>query len=129
LQTILNSINDFIFSNDKNSIFLGCNDSYASRYIGLPKERIIGHPDADFISDKELVKKYIESDRQTMESGSPVPVKSWITQANGQKALIEVLRASFYDAAVGVAGVIGVARNITVHYQALEAITKEKEYV
>lgn len=127
LQTILDTISDFIFYKDKNSIFLGCNDAYASRYIGLPKERIIGHPDMDFIPDKEQVRKYVESDRQAMKSGSSVLLKPWITQANGQKALIEVLKTPFYDAAGGLAGVIGVARDITEHYLALEEITREKE--
>ncbi len=127
LQTILDSITDFIFYKDKNSIFLGCNDAYASRYVGLPKERIIGHSDRDFIPDQELVKKYYESDRQAMESGTPLRFKPWITQANGQKILVEVLKTPFYDATGQVAGVIGVARDITEHHLALEAITREKE--
>ncbi len=127
LQTILDSISDFIFYKDKNGIFLGCNDAYASRYIGLPKERIIGHPDIDFIPDQELVEKYIESDCQAMGSGRPVLLKPWITGADGQKALVEVVKTPFYDASGHVAGVIGVARDITEHYLALEAITHEKE--
>ncbi|NTV48939.1 MAG: PAS domain S-box protein [Geobacteraceae bacterium] len=127
LQTILDSISDFIFYKDKNGIFLGCNEAYTSRYIGLPKERIIGHTDVDFNADGELVKKIIESDHQVMESGSPLLLKNWITQANGQKILVEVLKTPFYDASGDVAGVIGVARDITAHHQVLEAIVQEKE--
>jgi len=99
LQTILDSVSDFIFYKDKNGIFLGCNDAYATRYIGLPKDRIIGHPDIDFVPDRQLVSKYLESDRQAMESGSPVLIKAWITQAIGHKILIEVLKTPFYNAA------------------------------
>ncbi|MDD2310477.1 MAG: PAS domain S-box protein [Desulfuromonadaceae bacterium] len=127
LQTILDSISDFIFYKDKNGIFIGCNDAYASCYIGLPKERIIGHPDIDFIPDQKLVEKYIESDRQAMESGCPVLLKPWISRADGRKALVEVVKTPFYDAAGHVAGVIGVGRDITEHYLALEMITREKE--
>ncbi|MHB8121927.1 MAG: PAS domain S-box protein [Desulfuromonadaceae bacterium] len=127
LQTILDSISDFVFYKDRNGIFLGCNDAYASRYIGLPKEDIIGHPGSDFIPDKNLIEKYVESDLQAIESGLPVIVKPWITEANGQKTLIEVVKTPFYDTDGHVAGVIGVARDITEHHRALEAITREKE--
>ncbi len=127
LQTILDSISDFIFYKDKDSIFLGCNEAYASRYIGLPKDQIIGHSDKDFIKEQDLVNKYIESDRQVMNLGQPLILKPWITLANGKKTLVEVLKTPFSDANGQVAGVIGVARDITVHHQALEAITREKE--
>ncbi|GFE60579.1 PAS domain S-box protein [Geobacter sp. AOG2] len=127
LQTILDSISDFIFYKDKNSMFLGCNDSYASRYIGLSKDQIIGHPDGEFINDRESVRKYIESDRQVISSGRPLMLKHWITLANGQKTLVEVVKSPFYDTNGQVAGVIGVARDITEHHLALETITREKE--
>ncbi len=127
LQTILDSISDFIFYKDKNGIFIGCNDAYASRYIGLPKDQIIGHPDMDFISDEELVRRYTESDRKVMTSGTPMTIKSWIVLANGNKARIEVLKSPFYNTSGHVAGVIGVARDITEHELALEAIIREKE--
>lgn len=127
LQTILDSISDFIFYKDRKGVFLGCNHTYASRYIGLPKEQIVGHRDIDFIPDSGLVELYLESDRQAMESGSPVTVKPWITLVNGQKALIEVIKTPFYDTEGQVAGVIGVSRNITEHHLALETITREKE--
>ncbi|MHB8057836.1 MAG: PAS domain S-box protein [Desulfuromonadaceae bacterium] len=127
LQTILDSISDFVFYKDRNGIFLGCNDAYASRYIGLPKERIIGQQDSDFIPDLSQVDKYVESDCQAMESGCPVLLKPWITLANGHKTLVEVLKTPFYDTDGHVAGVIGVARDITEHHLALEAITREKE--
>lgn len=127
LQTILDSISDFIFYKDKDSIFLGCNEAYASRYIGLPKDQIIGHTDRDFIDDQDAVRKYIESDHQVMNSGRTLTLKPWITLADGQRILVEVLKTPFYDAAGQIAGVIGVARDITEHHQALEAITREKE--
>lgn len=127
LQTILDSITDLVFYKDKNGIFLGCNDAYASRYIGLPKDQIIGHPDSDFIPDREMISKYVGSDRQAMGSNSPVLLKTWITQINGQKALVEVLKTPFHDSFGQVAGVIGVARDITDHNLALEAITREKK--
>ena len=127
LQTVLDSISDFIFYKDKNGIFLGCNEAYASRYIGLSKDRIIGHRDMDFISNEDLVRKYIESDCQVMASKSPQTLKPWIVHANGHKALVEVLKTPFYDASGAVAGVIGVARDITAHQLALEAVVHEKE--
>lgn len=127
LQTILDSISDFIFYKDKNSIFLGCNEAYASRYIGLQKDQIIGHPHEDFIQGQGLANVYIESDRQVINSGRPLMIKNWITLANGQKIFVEVLKAPFFDTNGEAAGVIGVARDITEHHLALEAVTREKE--
>lgn len=127
LQTVLDSMSDFVFYKDTNGIFLGCNNAYASRYIGLPKENIIGRRDIDFVPNKELVERYVESDRQTMTSGNTILCKPWITMADGKKALFEVLKTPFYDNGGHVAGVIGVARDITDHHLALEAITREKE--
>jgi PAS domain S-box-containing protein len=127
LQTILDSITDLVFYKDRNGVYQGCNEAYASRYIGLPKERIIGHTDYDFIPDTFQVEKYVQSDRQVMESRRPMVIESWITLSNGQKSLVEVLKTPFYDVSDQVAGVIGVARDITEHHRALEAITSEKE--
>jgi PAS domain S-box-containing protein len=127
LQTILDSISDFIFYKDKESIFLGCNEAYASCYIGLPKDQIIGQCEKKFNPDQELVPKYQESDRQVLSSGRPLILNPWITLADGQKILVEVLKTPFYDGSGEVAGVIGVARDITAHQLALEAITREKE--
>ncbi|WP_051689817.1 PAS domain S-box protein [Pelobacter seleniigenes] len=127
LQTILDSISDFIFYKDQDSVFLGCNEAYASRYIGTSKDKIIGHSEKDFNPHSEAVEKFIESDRQVMETGQPSILKPWISLADGRKTLVEVLKTPFYDANKQVAGVIGVARDITKHHLALEAIIREKE--
>lgn len=127
LQTILDSIHDLVFYKDINSIYLGCNDAYASRYIGVPKERIIGRTDIDFVPDPDLVRKYVESDRKVMESGRSQQIKNRITMADGQKISVEVLKTPFYDASGQVSGVIGVARDMTQHQRALDSITREKE--
>lgn len=113
LQTILDAIPDLIFIKDRNSVYLGCNDAFASRYTGHTKEEIIGHSDIDVVPDRERVEKYVASDRDVMATGKNMHLELQVTMANGSKALVEVLKTPFYDTSGEIAGVIGVARDIT----------------
>jgi len=127
LQKILDSIGDVIFYKDRDSVYLGCNEAYATQHVGLPKEQIIGHVDRDIVPDKEQAALYVESDRQCMDSDSPFQLETWVTLVSGQQARMQVLKTPFHDAAGQVAGVIGVARDITEHYQALQTIISQKD--
>ncbi|WP_305730873.1 PAS domain-containing sensor histidine kinase [Trichlorobacter ammonificans] len=127
LQTMLDAIPDMIFYKDTASIFLGCNEAYASRYIGLPKEQIIGRSDADVVPDRDLAEQYRESDRQVMATGTTLIVERHLTLHSGEKAVVEVLKRPFYDSWGQVGGVIGVARDITTRKQVEEKLQQAKE--
>jgi PAS domain S-box-containing protein len=127
LQMMLDAIGDFIFYKDRNSRYLGCNEAYATQHVGLPKEQIIGSFDLDIVPDKEQAALYVESDRQCMASGNPLRLETWVTLVNGQQARMQVLKTPFHDASGQVAGVIGVARDITAYHQAVQELIHEKE--
>jgi PAS domain S-box-containing protein len=127
LQTIMDSIADAVFYKDTNSVFLGCNTTYADRYIGLPKDQIIGRTDYDFVPDKYQADLYVESDQKCIKSGRPYQIEIWVPLANGERSRMQILKTPFFDVAGDVAGVIGVARDITEYHQALETIIKQKE--
>lgn len=127
VQAVLDSIPDMIFIKDRGSIYLGCNESYARRYIGRPKEEVIGRRDPEINSDAELVQHFIASDRKVMESGRVAQLEFELTLASGEKTFVEVLKTPFYQASGQIGGVIGIARDITAHKRILAEITREKE--
>jgi PAS domain S-box-containing protein len=127
LQTMLDSIPDMIFFKDAQSTYLGCNQSYASRYIGRPKRDIPGRRDSDIIPDRHLIARFVDSDRTALESGGTIQLEHELTLTSGKKALVEVLKNPFTDASGRIAGVIGIARDMTEHKRILAAITREKE--
>jgi PAS domain S-box-containing protein len=127
LQTIVDSIPDMIFYKDLQSTYLGCNESFAAGYIGRPKEEIVGRRDADINSDQELVSRYVESDRRVMESGRTAQLEHQLTLAKGTKAYVEVLKTPFRDSSGRVAGVIGIARDMTAHMENLAETIRQKE--
>ena len=127
LQTILDSISDMIFYKDTDSTYLGCNQAYASRYIGLDKEQIIGRKDIDIAPDKNQAALYRASDLCAIEAGTSYTLEIELTLANGEKGLVEVQKTPFRNADGQVAGVIGVARDITERKRAEQELRASRE--
>lgn len=113
LQAIMDAIPDFMFYKDRNSIYQRCNESFASLFLGAPKNRIVGRNDYDFDATAKNVELYRQSDREVVLHGKEVRYEVLITLTNGQQILIETLKAPFRSANGGVVGVIGVCRDIT----------------
>ncbi|MGE0920062.1 PAS domain-containing sensor histidine kinase [Trichlorobacter lovleyi] len=127
LQTILDSISDMIFYKDTDSTYLGCNQAYASRYIGLGKEQIIGRKDIDIAPDRNQAALYRASDLCAIEAGTSYTLEIELTLANGEKGLVEVQKTPFRNADGQVAGVIGVARDITERKRAEQELRASRE--
>jgi len=127
LQTMLDSISDMIFYKDTDSTYLGCNQAYASRYIGLGKEQIIGRKDIDIAPDRNQAALYRASDLCAIEAGTSYTLEIELTLANGEKGLVEVQKTPFRNADGQVAGVIGVARDITERKRAEQELRASRE--
>jgi PAS domain S-box-containing protein len=113
LQAIMDAIPDMMFYKDRNSIYQRCNESFASLFVGMPKDRIIGRSDYDFDATAEKVELYRQSDQEVVLHGKEIRHDVWITLANGQQILIEALKVPFRNANGDIVGVIGVCRDIT----------------
>jgi len=127
LQTMLDAIPDMIFYKDVNSVFLGCNQAYAERYIGLSKEQVVGRTDAEIVPDRDMALQYRESDQQVMAAGTTLNFERVLTLVTGEKAVVEVLKRPFFDATGRIAGVIGVARDITARKLAEEKLKQLRD--
>ena len=69
LQMVMNSIPQFIFWKDRNSIYLGCNQNFA-RVAGFDTpEEIVGKTDYDMAWKKEESDFFRTCDERVMNSG------------------------------------------------------------
>lgn len=110
---MMDAIPDFMFYKDCNSIYQRCNESFASLFVGMPKDRIIGRCDYDFEATAEKAELFQQSDREVVLHGKKTRYEVRIKLANGQQILIEALKAPFRDALGNIVGVIGVSRDVT----------------
>ena len=70
-QLVMDNIPISIFWKDRNSVYLGCNKSFASDVGKSTTEALIGKNDYDNPSSKEQSDFFIECDRRVMESDVP----------------------------------------------------------
>src|SRR5664279_6577738 len=123
LNTVVQSIPEFIWLKDVNGVYLNCNRQF-ERFFGAREADIIGKTDYDFV-DKELADFFRKNDQQAILAGKPSSNEEWITFADdGQKALLETVKTPMYNPAGEIIGVLGIARDITKRNQAEEALHK-----
>lgn len=69
-ELVINSVPIRIFWKDRNSVYLGCNNAFAEVSGCGEIENLIGKNDFNLVWGWEA-KKYIDDDRQVMETGNP----------------------------------------------------------
>ena len=122
LSTIYEAIPDFIFSKDKNGMYISCNDSF-EEYIGRSKSQIIGNTPFDIYPDKKMAQGYIDEDRTVMGTASILKRERWMPFPNGIRKLFEIVKVPIFRENE-VIGLIGIGRDITEHKALLEELNK-----
>jgi len=113
LSHILANIPAFVFWKDRNSTYLGCNETFArSAGVGCP-EGIVGKTDHDLVW-KDDAEAYRQDDRRVMDSGKPL-LAFEETQATKDGGQITILtsKVPLRDTSGEVVGVLGVYTDIT----------------
>ncbi|MBW4479174.1 MAG: PAS domain-containing protein [Tolypothrix brevis GSE-NOS-MK-07-07A] len=118
LQLAMDSIPQLIFWKDRNSLFLGCNQKFASiAGLGLP-ENIIGKSDYDLPWKKEETEWFRECDRRVMESGvAELHIIEPLKTADGKEGWVDTNKIPLLDAEGNVVGILVTAEDISYAYR------------
>jgi len=119
LQTLIESIPDLIWLKDPKGIYLICNLKF-SRFFGAKQEDIIGKTDYDFV-DKKTADSFRKYDKLAISTDQPsINEESIIFSDDGHEELVETIKTPLKDSEGKLAGVLGVARDITARKRAEE---------
>jgi len=112
LRILLEAIPDLIWMKDVAGIYRFCNPMF-ERFFGAREAQIVGKTDYDFV-EKELADFFRAHDLKAIAAGQPSINEEWITFADdGHTALLETTKTPVHNADGDLAGVLGIARDIT----------------
>gem|GEM_PF-1702744 len=113
LENIIKNIPHYLFWKDINSIFLGCNDSFAKiAQLDSPDE-IVGKTDYDLPWEKKESAAYIADDQEIMRTGNAKIEVEEKQTINGKEINILVSKVPIYENDGTIAGILGMYNNIT----------------
>lgn len=111
LQAVLDTFDDLIFIKDRQYRWTGCNEAFC-RFLGLSRDQIIGHSDADYLPP-EQVEVFYRIDSQVIESGQFIANEEKITSADGEQHTIYTRKYPLRDEQGAVIGLAGIITDIT----------------
>lgn len=118
LNSVMNNIPQSIFWKNQESIFLGCNQSFATT-AGMTVEEILGKTDYDLPWKKEESDFFVECDRRVMSSNqAEIGIVEPQLQADGQQRWLETNKIPLHDIDGQVIGLIGIFQDITSYIEA-----------
>ena len=109
-RTLLESLPQKVFSKDRNSIYVSCNENYA-RELGIRVEEFKGKTDYEFFP-KELAEKYRRDDKRIMESGTTEDIEEKYIR-NGQEMIVQTVKTPIKDEQDNIVGILGIFWDIT----------------
>jgi diguanylate cyclase (GGDEF)-like protein/PAS domain S-box-containing protein len=116
LKALIDSIPDYIFFKDRNSVYLGCNKAYEAR-SGRDEKDLVGRTDLDLYPPEEA-EFYRAKDREMLALGHPIQIEESVRGDDGSVSWFDTIKTPFFGPAGGVLGLVGVCRDITVRKQA-----------
>lgn len=112
LQTLIDSMPDFVFSKDINSNYTLLNRAIVD-FFNLDMDDVLGKGDLDgFKFPEEVARIMINADKETIKGAKKVITEDIITSFEGVTKNIETTKAPLIQNGV-VVGLVGVARDIT----------------
>jgi len=128
LHSVLNTIPQFVFWKDTNSVYLGCNENYAQSAGYETPDQIIGKTDYDLPWKKEEADRFCERDWKVITSNTPeLRVIETKHLSKGKKVWIETNKVPLHNAKGTVIGVLGTYQDITDRVHAEHALKQSEE--
>ena len=126
LQTVLDAFPLSIFWKDRQSVYLGCNQLFATTSgIKSPLEAL-GKSNFDFSYTEEEALAYLADDQQVMESGlAKLNIEETITLPSGEQQWIQTNKVPLRDAEGNVIGVMGSFQDISDRKLAEQALQQQ----
>jgi PAS domain S-box-containing protein len=122
LQILIDTIPNPIFFKDKDGKYLGCNKAFERR-IGLDRGDITGKSAADLFPE-ELAARYEQHDAELFERPGEKIYETRLTYPDGRDRDVIITKGIFTDSEGNVAGLVGVALDITERKRAEEALQR-----
>jgi len=126
LRTMIDTIPDFIFYKDVNSILLGCNKAALEKLYGVSEEEAIGKTIMDIIKDPNLAQVCLQHDWEVLATGKMTRSEERAVLVDGSVIEFETLKSPFFDNNGELAGLLGISRDITAR-KGLERQLKESQ--
>ena len=120
-RNLLRNIPQKIFYKDLNSVYVLCNDSYASD-LNIQPDEIRGKTDYDFYP-QELAVKYRTDDKRIMQSGKTMVIEEGYVK-DGVEMIVRTLKAPIKDVKGNAIGLLGIFWDITEYKRAEQALYK-----
>ena len=124
-QKIIDALPIPIFYRDINGIYKACNKAL-EKFIGLPKEQIIGHTVYD-IQPPDLAEVYARSDHQMLEEQQDHRYEAKFRSSEGIIHDVEFAKAVIRDNEGNLAGIVGSIFDITERKKAERRLEKARE--
>lgn len=111
LASLLDSLPDLVFFKDTSGVYMGCNPEFC-RFVGRTREEVVGQR-AAAVFDAATAHAHCSNDDEVLRDGQWRRKEDWFVDADGQRRLIETLKAPMRDPDGRLVGLVGVGRDIT----------------
>ncbi len=120
LRAVIDGTTDAIFVKDQAGVYVMVNQS-AAAFLGRPVDQVIGRTDHDLFSP-ESAALILAGDDDIKRNGATVTTEDRLTMRDGRKLTFLVTKGPMFDAQGQMAGMFGMARDITANVAAQEAL-------
>lgn len=115
LETLLDTIPSPVFYKDNAGRYLGCNQAFAERVLGLPKAAIVGKrlQDLETVMPHALAEVYREHDERLFDDPGVQVYESQVQTAGGTLRDVVFHKATFEDGCGEIVGIVGIIVDVT----------------
>jgi PAS domain S-box-containing protein len=124
LNSLLENLPDIVYAKSLNGVYLKCNKEFEI-FNNLPASDIIGLNDFELFGENNA-RKFIEQDREIIQTGLPLTVKTILTSYSGIQKTFLTTKSPLRNGNNEIIGIIGVSRDITDTINAQQALNESE---